>query len=441
MASWALPGSCLLLVLGAALMAPQGLLHDPQVMPGFWRAAAVLGAGFALSWRLRWVGAAAFWGVAVLTRLLLLPMEPSDDIWRYLWEGQIQRFGFNPFLLAPDAALLEPLRTPWWGQINHPDVTAIYPPLTQLLFRLLAALSPADLGPAVLPFKLAFVAADLALCALLARRFGRLPSLLYAWNPLVLVSIAGGGHFESWFLLPLVGAWLLIEPHSTATPSSQDPAQTPTRLLIAALLVGLSVAIKWVSLPMLGLLLWRAIRERGWGLAAATALLGVLPMALASLPFCGTSGCPLIPVGSNFVRQGRSAELVPHLVGQLWGWSRAHNSLFLGALAAVALALILTNSAFGVFCRRYLMALLLLSPIVHGWYFTWLMPFAVPTRAWGARLLSLSGFVYFVLPSRLPDWNLSGPERWLLWGPWLIGLALEMGLRCRGDPAAPPKRA
>lgn len=434
MERWVLPASGLLLVLGAALMQPHGLLLDPAVMPGFWRGAAVLGAGFALSWRLRHVGAAAFWGVAVLARLLLLPMEPSDDIWRYLWEGHIQRFGFNPFLLAPDAALLEPLRTPWWGQINHPDVTAIYPPLTQLLFRLLAAFSPATLGPAVLPFKLAFVAADLALCALLTRRFGRRRSLLYAWNPLVLVSIAGGGHFDSWFLLPLVGAWLL----SASTPAAQAAATAaPARQLAAALLVGVSVAIKWVSLPMLGLLLWRAARERRWRLAAAMALLGLLPMATASLAFCGANSCPLIPLGSNFVRQGRSAELLPHLVGHVWGWTLGHNGLFLGLLAAVALGLILTSGGFGSFSRRYLVALLVLSPIVHGWYLTWLMPFAVPTRAWGARLLSLSGFVYFVLPSRLPDWRLSEPERWLLWGPWLLGLGLETVLHRRADRAPP----
>ena len=37
---------------------------------------------------------------------------------------------------------------------------------------------------------------------------------------------------------------------------------------------------------------------------------------------------------------------------------------------------------------------------MHGWYFTWIIPFAVGTKNWGVRLVSLSAFTYFVLPYR-----------------------------------------
>ncbi|MFQ6538852.1 MULTISPECIES: glycosyltransferase family 87 protein [Aphanothece] len=411
--TWVLIGSALLLVGGSLLMAPHGQLTDPLVLGRFWPAAAVMAGGFALSWRLEAVGRWAFWGVALAARLLLLPMEPSDDIWRYLWEGQIQLLGFNPFELPPADAALAAWRPPWWALINHPDVTAIYPPLTQLLFRLLAL--P---GPSVLVFKLAFVAADLGVCALLVRRFGRRRSLLYGWNPLILVSFAGGGHFDSWFLLPLAAAWTL----------------GPRQRLAAALLVGLSVAIKWISLPMLAHQLWQPLRARRWRQALAMALLGLLPMAAASLAFCDRRRCALVPMGSSFVRHGRSAELVPHLVGRVWSWSVQHNGVFLLALAAVTLLLLGRRADLGRFSRRYLLALLLLSPIVHVWYFSWLIPFGLPTRAWAERLVSLSGFVYFVLPSRLPDWQLSDAERLLLWGPLVAGLALE-ALAAGGAPA------
>jgi alpha-1,6-mannosyltransferase len=90
-----------------------------------------------------------------------------------------------------------------------------------------------------------------------------------------------------------------------------------------------------------------------------------------------------------------------------------------------------------VFAWRYLLALLLLSPVVHAWYFIWLMPFAVPSQNWGARLVSLSAFVYFVLPSRLPDWQLTTPERLLLWLPLLLGLLLSWraGKQERTEPS------
>ncbi|WP_228040802.1 hypothetical protein [Nodosilinea sp. LEGE 07088] len=37
------------------------------------------------------------------------------------------------------------------------------------------------------------------------------------------------------------------------------------------------------------------------------------------------------------------------------------------------------------------------------------------------RWVSLSAFVYFVLPSRLPDWRLTLAERLLLWLPLVLG--------------------
>ena len=81
------------------------------------------------------------------------------------------------------------------------------PPLTQLGFRTLAAISPS-----VILFKTSFAIADLLICWLLTRRFTSRQTTLYAWNPLVIYSFAGGGHYDSWFILPLVAAWLWLLP-------------------------------------------------------------------------------------------------------------------------------------------------------------------------------------------------------------------------------------
>jgi len=43
-----------------------------------------------------------FFAVAIALRVIALPLAPSDDLWRYEWEGKIQRAGFNPYLIAPD---------------------------------------------------------------------------------------------------------------------------------------------------------------------------------------------------------------------------------------------------------------------------------------------------------------------------------------------------
>ena len=142
-ASWLNPCllflSAVLLIWGSVWSLPHGdFLNDPRAVPQFWRGMGVMGVGFALSWGLRSLTASWFWLVAIATRLLLLAMYPGDDIWRYLWEGLLQTQGFSPYDYAPNAEILVPLRTEWWSQINHPDISAIYPPVTQFGFRLLA---------------------------------------------------------------------------------------------------------------------------------------------------------------------------------------------------------------------------------------------------------------------------------------------------------------
>jgi len=114
------------------------------------------------------LGNPPFWAGALLAQLVLAGMAPSDDIWRCMWEEHIQRAGLSPYALAPDAPESQLLRTPWWDLINHPGTSAIYPPLAQLLFRFVAMVSTS-----VLAFKLLVVSADLAVCGLLTRQWGR----------------------------------------------------------------------------------------------------------------------------------------------------------------------------------------------------------------------------------------------------------------------------
>src|SRR6266478_6462718 len=42
--------------------------------------------------------AVLFWGVAIILRLIALPLVPSDELFRYQWEGKIQQAEFNPYL-------------------------------------------------------------------------------------------------------------------------------------------------------------------------------------------------------------------------------------------------------------------------------------------------------------------------------------------------------
>lgn len=415
--------SALLILVGAGWLAPNGDFRQVETFLQFGIGVGLLGAGFALSWAIGAIEGLWFWGVALLARLVLLRMYPGNDVWRYLWEGYIQTLGFSPYHFAPTAEALAPYQTTWWGMINHPTVSAIYPPLTQLGFHGLAAIAPS-----VLLFKLAFVAADLLVCWLLSRRFGYTQTLLYAWNPLVLYCFAGAAHYDSWFILPLVAAWLAIDP-APSTPVSPSPHSA---IWLNAVLLGISTAVKWVSLPMLGVLGWRS-RQQGARHVGLVMLLGCLPFILSALVFCRGGMCPLVPTESVFVSSGRSAELVPYLVNLVWQPAQQVNWIFLLPLGIVTVALGLRSNTFLHSAEGYFLALLMLSPIIHAWYFTWVIPFAVASRNLGTRWLSLSAFVYFVLPHRegLGDsnWLLTPAERGWLWLPLIIGWAWTASLQ------------
>ncbi len=407
--------SAVLLVAGSVYVLPYGDFRATTSVIHFWVGSAIMGVGFVLAWAVQRLPGMWFWAVAIATRGLLLAMYPGDDIWRYLWEGYIQLQGFSPYDFAPTADILEPLRTEWWDQINNAFASAIYPPLTQIGFRSLA-----NIAVSVPLFKAAFAAADLMVCWLLSRRFGYRATLLYAWNPMVIYSFAGGGHYDSWFVLPLVMAWLWFERPDT-------PAKRPPLTYLgSALWVGISIAVKWISLPVLAFLVWHGFRRGRIGIALLSGITGLLPVVLTAVPFCSPTSCPLVRFGSSFVKNGRSAELIPHLVAQLWEPSLSANWLYAFPLALVVLWLLLRTTSFHTFTEWYLIGLMVISPIVHFWYLSWLMPFLVVSRNLGSRLVSLSAYVYFILQYQLSigdySWYLPAPLRHWLWWPFVLGV-------------------
>jgi len=369
--------------------------------------------------------AVIFWSAAVALRLVALPLEPGDDFWRYQWEGKIQRAGFNPYVVAPDDPQLEPLRAeyPAWHKINHRDFRAIYPPGAEIIFAGLSRISDSPLF-----YKVIFAAADIATIAVLLRlfrgayapsraTFGASPNGIgasqsepscyanaawYAWNPLVVYSFAGSAHFDSLMIFPLTLGVLLLVRFEAA-----ESRQKWLLALGAAAALGVAISIKLV--PVLFLL----CGAFALGRRAVALLVSVAIPALLSLCY----GYPRVDIWESL---GRFAH-VTRLNDLFWWliedtvWANPHqknyhyNFIILICVATVSL-LFWRNWKRGLLWS--LGTALVLSPVLHPWYCTWILPLAAWRRSRPWFVLSITLFSYFLfwnerlfaLPWRSEPW-------------------------------------
>jgi len=387
-------------------MVPFGRLHEYGSVPWFLSGAALMVFGYFCALGQKVIPTWLFWGVALASRGALLWQVPGDDIFRYVWEGRVLLAGYSPYLHSPDASALEFMRGGVWEAVEHKTVTAIYPPLAEWIFAILAGIAPVPVF-----FKLVFATADLALVVLLVRAFGKRSALLYAWNPLVIYSFAGGGHYDCLFVLALAGGWL---------------AWRQERFLAASLGVGAAVAIKWLALPLVAWMLWQHLHRRGWRPALVAGLIAMLPFAaswVAVEVWTGEWSPQLMP--PEFVQYARSAEFLPAIVGWFWEDSKYQNQLFVLPVVLAWAWVIFRARTFAAAAEWIFFIALLFTPLLHAWYFTWLMPFAVKTRNLGSILLAASGFTYFLLYHHVESpeglWRLTPWETALLWLPFVAG--------------------
>jgi hypothetical protein len=351
-----------------------------------------------------------FWSAAILFRLIVLPLQPSDDLWRYQWEGQVQNAGLNPYVLAPNDDQLRDLRSqyPDWNRINHRDQNASYPPGTELAF---AALSRCGASPLV--YKFVFAAVDLAAIALLLALIGGpvryAHAAWYAWNPLVIYSFAGAGHFDSLMIAAVVAAIFFLS-RGEGTKKNREKWRYA---ILAATALGFAISFRLVALLFLPVCLFALGRR------AIVLLLSLTIPFLLSLPY----GFPSVPIWQSlgkFSYVARLNDMFWWLIEDTF-WPNPHQRnyqytvVIVIAVTAISL-LFIRNWRRGIFW--VMGTALILSPVLHAWYCTWILPLAAWRRVEAWQVLSITIFGYYLF------WN----ERLfaLPWHsePWLRGFIL-----------------
>ena len=157
---------------------------------------------------------------AICFRLAMLLGEPilELDYYRYLWDGKVVAAGHSPYQYSPEEVLntikrdhelatLASFSEPNFtivSRVHFPELTTIYPPISQLVFGLTAYLIPveASVWLHILVVRAAMVLFDIGTILLVGRlmyHFGLHSGWLiaYAWNPLVIKEIANSGHLDS----------------------------------------------------------------------------------------------------------------------------------------------------------------------------------------------------------------------------------------------------
>jgi hypothetical protein len=145
---------------------------------------------------------------AILFRLALLFSFPnlSDDIYRFIWDGNLLINGINPFAHMPEAlaegnALLPFSYETLYSGLNSPEYYSVYPPVCQFIFGISAWLFGEQVMTNIIGMRLFILTAEVATFWVLKKlldyyELNPTYLLFYALNPLVILELTGNLHFE-----------------------------------------------------------------------------------------------------------------------------------------------------------------------------------------------------------------------------------------------------
>jgi alpha-1,6-mannosyltransferase len=376
-------------------------------------------------------------GFAVALQAVLLFADPfsSSDIYRYVWDGVVQHAHVNPYRYVPGDPALSWLRAPnqdVFDNINRRDYAhTIYPPAAQMIYWLVTFLSPTVDGMKAAMFGFECLA-GWALLALL-RHLGRPRTqiLLYAWCPLLVWEIGGGGHVDAAVFAFVVLALLF---------------RYRERPVLTGLFLGLAVMTKFYPLVLLPALYKRGDWKMPATLVAVVAVGYAVYSSVGMLVFGFLSGYSKeegLESGTRYFL----LELVQHVRGlehlptaaymvfcaavmggiSVWAWRYATVETVVGRVfpthddetvmdgpPAVAPAYLRAAMMLAV-------AMMLLFSPHYAWYVVWLIPFfalmpSLPLLAY------LMGFFY-LYTTQLAD---PGPKMFLLNEILYGGVAMAM---------------
>jgi hypothetical protein len=336
----------------------------------------------------------------------------DNDMVRYLYDGRLQRLGYNPFEVVPADPAVAGTHTEETAKMPSIRARTPYPAAAQLFFRGVVTIWESSRA-----MKWALVACDLLTIWVLVAwlrdtKRSRWLALVYAWNPLVILEVAHSGHIDALGALWIaISAWML----STGRP------------MRAAIAFVLAVATKLLPIVLVPLY-WKRIRLRD-------AVVAALVLAALYFPFRSAGMLPLgaVPNVVAFIRFN----------GPLFKWlaltfdpQKAAAFALLAGLA-VAAWMRFRRSADDPAAWGWPMAVsLAAAPVIYPWYLLYFTPFlftrsAMPLIVWTYSVLPV--YVVWHLSKSGHRWFVPTPVMWVEFGVVAVALLVLMVKRDQVD--------
>ncbi|MGC4105750.1 MAG: hypothetical protein QM753_05240 [Thermomicrobiales bacterium] len=224
-----------------------------------------------------------WWIGPIGSHVIMLFMAPmSADVFFYAMTGDMAANGNNPYTHA----LRDFPENPLFRYNHWIDMTTVYGPVWTTINRALMTVTGPDPFLAVLTFKIFLGISALALAGVVwfialrlteSRRLAACAFVLVAWQPNMIVETSGQAHNDSFMLLLLVAGIGTVLVWGSRY------------LRLALTITALSIGVKYVTLPIVGLVALlrlattRHDRHTGWRLARAWALDGFILIVVASI--------------------------------------------------------------------------------------------------------------------------------------------------------------
>jgi hypothetical protein len=218
----------------------------------------------------------------------------SLDIYDYIARGRITGVhNGNPYVQTP----AQYPGDPFMEYASWKDKTAAYGPVWEVLSGFIARFAGDRLWPNMIMHKgvalVSYFACVLLIAAILQRvtpNKALAGTLLFAWNPLILLEGVANVHNDLLMMALILGAfWALGKAEdATGESSSNDRVRRLAYDAFSIVLLWLAVLVKFVPILLLPLfLLYLLVRRKNWGNRITTSLLLLVLVAMLTAAYYG----------------------------------------------------------------------------------------------------------------------------------------------------------